>query len=480
MTAVRASTGERRELDESTITQYQAALRGQLIFPDGPEYDQARRIFNAMIDRRPALIARCADVADVVRSVQLARDRGLLVAFRGGGHNGPGLSLCDGGLVIDLAGLQGIRVDPVSRTVRVGGGCRWGEVDHATHAFGMATVSGIVANTGVGGLTLGGGHGHLTRKYGLTVDNLLEADVVLADGRLVTANERDYPDLFWALRGGGGNFGVVTSFLFRLHPVSTVVAGPMIFSLDDAPSVMRAYREHLPNAVEDLSGFLAMMQVPPAPPFPRNLWGHNVCTIVWCHLGSEEDARAAIAPVRSAGRPLFEHIGPMPYPVLQGMFDPLFGPGLRWYWKGDFVREIPDEAIEQHVAHAKTIPTALSTMHLYPIDGAAHRVGKNDTAFSYREANWSEVIVGVSPNEEDDTRMINWARDYWHALHPYSLGGAYVNFMMDEGQERVRATYRDNYDRLAATKAKYDPDNLFHMNQNILPAPNGKSRNAPV
>lgn len=470
MTAVRALTGETRAIDESALEAFRATLRGHLITPESAGYDEARTIYNAMIDRRPALIARCTDVADVVRAVGFAREHGLLVAVRGGGHNGPGLSLCEDGLVIDLQDLRGVRVDPEARTVRVGGGCRWGEVDHATHVFGLATVSGIISTTGVAGLTLGGGHGHLTRKYGLTIDSLLEADVVLADGRFVTANASSHPELFWALRGGGGNFGVVTSFLFRLHPVSTVNAGPMLWSLDDAPEVMRTYRERLPAATDDLSGFLAMMQVPPAPPFPAALAGQNVCGIIWCHLGDEEDARELLEPFRATAKPLFEQVGPMPYPVLQSAFDPLYPPGLRWYWKGDFFRTLPDDAIERHISHAARLPTPYSTMHLYPVDGAANRVAEDATAFSYRDATWSQVIVGVSPDAADDRRIIGWTRDYWQALHPFSEGGAYVNFMMDEGQERVRATYRDNYEKLRAIKRKYNRDNLFRMNQNIAPA----------
>lgn len=455
---------------ESALERFRTGLHGQLFDPSTPGYDDARKIYNAMIDKRPALIARCADVEDVIRSVQLARERNLLVAIRGGGHNGPGLSLCDDGLVIDLAGLRTIQVDPNARTARVGGGCTWGEVDRVTNAFGMATVSGILSTTGVGGLTLGGGHGHLTRRYGLTIDNLLEAEVVLADGSRVLANEREHPDLFWALRGGGGNFGVVTSFLFQLHPVKDVIAGPSFFSLDDCAELLRAYRDLLPAMPETSNAFFALMQIPPARMFPEHLHGRKVANLTWTHLGTEEDAQAAMAPFRDAAEPLFEMVGQMPYPALQSMFDPIYPPGLQWYWKGDFCKTIPDEAIAEHVNHAATLPTPGSTCHIYPIDGAAHRVGPHDTAFSYRDASYSQVFVGVDPGPANMKGAIAWARDYWKALHRYSAGGAYVNFMMEEGQDRVRATYRDNYDALASIKRKYDPDNFFRMNQNILPA----------
>jgi FAD/FMN-containing dehydrogenase len=334
----------------------------------------------------------------------------------------------------------------------------------------MATVSGIISTTGVGGLTLGGGHGHLTRKYGLTIDNLLSADVVLADGSFVTASEDQHADLFWALRGGGGNFGVVTSFLFRLHPVDHVVAGPMLWSIDDAATIMRAYRDFLPAAPEELNGFFTFMKVPPAPNFPSQLHGQTVCGILWCGLGSQDEVHRLIEPMRSVRAPLLEHVVTMPYPTFQSAFDELYPPGLQWYWKGDFVETLSDEAIALHVRHGSELPTMHSTMHLYPVDGAANRVGASDTAFSYREAIWSKVIVGVDPDPGKAEGFTQWARDYWSDLHPHTLGGAYVNFMMGEGPDRIKATYRDNYDRLVEIKRRYDPDNFFRMNQNIDPA----------
>lgn len=458
------------EFDPAVVETFKAGLRGQLVRPGDPDYDAARRVYNAMIDRRPAFIVRCAGVADVIRSVNFARENDLDLAVRGGGHNGAGLGTCDGGLVIDLSLMKGIRVDPKARTARVEGGCTLGDMDHATHAFGLATPGGIISTTGVGGLTLGGGLGHLTRKYGLSIDNLLEVDVVLADGSVVTAGPEQHPDLFWAVRGGGGNFGVVTSFLFRLHPVHTVVAGPTLYPLERAPEVMRWYREFLPQAPEDLNGFFAFLTVPPGPPFPSEIHLKKMCGIVWCYCGQADRADEVFKPIREFGRPALYGVGSAPYPVLQSVFDALYPAGLQWYWRADFMNELSDDAIARHAQFASALPTPQSTMHLYPIDGATHRVGRKDTAFSHRDARWAQVMVGVSPDPGDAERIKDWTVRYWEALHPHSAGGAYVNFMMDEGQDRVRATYRDNYDRLTKIKRKYDPGNLFRMNQNIQPA----------
>jgi FAD/FMN-containing dehydrogenase len=453
-----------------TPEDFAGELRGSLIAPDDAGYDEARKLFNGMIDKRPALIARCADVADVMSAVNYARDIGALLAVRGGGHNGGGLGSCDGGVVIDLSGMRGIRVNADERTVRVQGGCTWGDVDHATHAFGMATPSGIISTTGVGGLTLGGGIGHLARKHGLSIDNLLEADVVLADGRLVRANERENPDLFWAIRGGGGNFGVVTSFLFRLHAVDTVIGGPTLWPLEMAADVMRWYDGFIASAPEELTGFFAFLTVPPGPPFPEHLHLHQMCGAVWCYAGSAVDADDVFAPVREFGPPALDGLEPMPFPALQSAFDALYSPGDQWYWRADFVDELSDDAIAAHVEFGERLPTTLSTMHLYPIDGAVQRAGAEDTAFAYRSSRWAEVIVGVDPDPAKAPEITKWTVDYWDAVHPYSAGGAYVNFMMDEGEERVKATYGDNYARLTEVKAKYDPGNLFRVNQNILPA----------
>ena len=456
-------------LSPDMIAQFSATLRGRIVQPGDADYEDSRRVYNAMIDRHPSLIVYCRDVADVMHSVNFARNHSLLLAVRGGGHNGGGLGTCDEGLVLDLSGLKGIRVDPASCTVRVEGGCTWADVDHATHAFGMATPSGIIGTTGVGGLTLGGGIGHLTRKCGLTVDNLLEADVVLADGRLVTASAKLNPDLFWALRGGGGNFGVVTSFVFRLHAVDMVFAGPTFWPLEQAGDVMRWYREFIVAAGEDMNGFFAFLTVPPVEPYPQALHGQKVCGVVWCYTGPAAEADAVFKPVREFGSPLMHGVQAMPFTALQAAFDPLYPPGHQWYWRADFVNELSEAAIAEHQRFASALPTPQSTMHLYPINGAAHRIKQADTPFSYRDAQWAEVIVGVSPDPQDAAKITAWTKNYWDALHPHSAGGAYVNMMMDEGDERIRASYRGNYARLAAAKLQYDPDNLFRVNQNIRP-----------
>jgi FAD/FMN-containing dehydrogenase len=455
--------------DQETINGFRDALRGTLIQPGDAEYDAARALHNGMIDKRPRLIARCANVADVITAVNFGREHHLDTAVRGGGHNGPGLALVDDGLVIDLSAMKGLRVDPKAKTARVEPGCTWGDVDHATHAFGLATVSGVLSTTGVGGLTLGGGHGYLTRRYGLTMDNLLSADVVLADGRFVHASDDENPDLFWALRGGGGNFGVVTSFEYRLHPVDTVVAGPMFWRIEDLERTLRWYREWLPRAPEDVYAFYLTAAVPAGEPFPEEIHGRRVCGLLWCYTGPPEQADAVMQEAREVAEPIFELVGPMPYPALQSMFDALYPPGDQWYWKGDFVRVLSDDAVAEHLRFGE-VPTGKSTMHLYPIDGAVHRVGPDETAWGHRDATWSMVIAGVDPDAANTDRITEWARSYWNALHPHSAGASYINFMMEEGPERIQATYGGNYARLQEVKARYDPDNFFHVNQNIQPA----------
>ena len=446
-------------------------FEGRLIGPEDSDYEAARAVYNAMIDKRPALIARCASLGDVSRTIAFARNHDLLLAIRGGGHNGAGLGTCDDGVVIDLSLLKDIQVDPTARTVRVGGGCTWGEVDQATGEHGLATPSGIISTTGVGGLTLGGGIGHLTRKCGLTIDNLLEAELVLASGERVRANSEEHPDLYWAIRGGGGNFGVVTSFLFRLHEVGTVVAGPTFWPVETGADVLSAYREFLPAAPRELNGFFAFHTVPPAPPFPEEIHLRKVCGVVWCYVGSEEDAAQAMAPLLDAlPEPLMHGVAPMPHAALQGAFDGLYPPGDQWYWRADFVKEIPDEAVRIHARFGADMPTMKSTMHMYPIDGAPHDLASSDTAWAYRDARWGSVFAGVDPDPANVDTIRQWSIDYFEALHPYSAGGAYVNMMMDEGQERVRASYRENYERLARIKAEYDPNNVFRVNQNIKPA----------
>ena len=457
-------------IDANGLTQFKSTLRGRVIERGDEGYDDARKVYNAMIDKKPRLIVRCVDVADVIHCVNFARENGILLSIRSGGHNAGGLGICDDGLVIDMAGIKYTRVDPVARSITVGGGCTWADVDHANHVFGFATPSGIISTTGVGGLALGGGVGHLTRKCGLTIDNLLAADVVLADGRFVKADANENPDLFWAIRGGGGNFGVITAFTFRVHAISTVYAGPMLYELSESAEVMTWYRDFIPAAPDDLNGFFAFLTVPPAPPFPEHLHMKKMGGVVWTYSGDMAKAEEVFKPIRAFKKPALDFVGPLPYPALQSMFDPVFPPGLQWYWRADFFNEISDESIPKHIQFANEMPTWQSTAHFYPIDGAAGRVGKNDTAWNARGARWASVIVGVDPDPANKEKITTWTKSYFDAVHPFSTGGGYVNFMMaDEGIDRVKATYGDNYQRLVDVKTKFDPKNLFRVNQNIKP-----------
>ena len=442
----------------------------RLIGPDDARYDEARALFNAMIDKRPALIARCTSADDVVAAIRFARDHDLPLAVRGGGHNGGGLGSVDDGVVIDLSLMKSISVDPAAKTVRVGAGALWNEVDAATQPHGLAVANGIISTTGVAGFTLGGGHGHLSRRHGLTIDNLLSAKMVLADGSQVTASADDNPDLFWAIRGGGGNFGIVTEFEFRAHPLETIVGGPTFWAIEDTDVLLKAYREWLPSAPRNVSGFFNWHTIPPAEPFPEELHMRLVCGIVWCIDASDDEAAKAMEPMLSLAKPLMHGVQRMPISALNGAFDGLYHPGDQWYWRGDFVREVPDEAIVQNREWNTKMPTFKSGSHLYPINGAVHDVATEDTAFAFRDANWSQVFVGVDGDPAQAGALREWTIGYWEALHPYSAGGAYVNFMMDEGQGRVQATYGPNHARLAQVKAAYDPDNVFRVNQNIQPA----------
>jgi hypothetical protein len=442
----------------------------RLIGPADSRFDEARALFNAMIDKRPALIARCETPADVAAAIRFARERGLPLAVRGGGHNGGGLGSVDDGVVIDLAPMKAIAVDPATRTARVGAGCLWSEVDAATQPHGLAVPTGIISTTGVGGFTLGGGHGYLSRRHGLTIDNLLAARLVLADGTEVTASADEHPDLFWAIRGGGGNFGVVTEFTFRAHPLETIVGGPTFWAIEDTDVLLRAYREWLPSAPRNVNGFFNWHTIPPAEPFPEELHLRLVCGVVWCIDGSDEEAEQAMKPLLSLAEPVLHGVQRMPIAALNSAFDGLYHPGDQWYWRGDFVREIPDEAIARNREWNEKMPTFKSGSHLYPVNGAVHDVATDETAFAYRDVNWSQVFIGVDADPAQAPALREWTVGYWEALHPFSAGGAYVNFMMEEGQERVRATYGPNYARLARIKADYDPDNVFRVNQNILPA----------
>jgi hypothetical protein len=456
----------------SATETFERSFRGRLIRPADSDYNDVRALYNGMIDKRPALIARCTDAADVIAAVNFARDNHLLLAIRGGGHNGPGLGSCNDGLVIDLSQLRGVRVDPRTRTVRVDPGCTSGDVDHATHVFGLAVPFGIVASTGVAGLTLGGGTGYLTRAHGLTIDNLIEADVVLADGTFVTTNADQHPDLFWAIRGGGGNFGVVTSFVFRAHPVSNVYAGPIFWLAKDAAVVLRTYRDFMQNAPEELGIFCGLKTVPPVDPFPREHWGQRACAVIGAYNGPAEEAQRVLAPLLdNVPAPIFNWMNTVPLPAMNALFDPFFPKGLQWYWKGAYVQSLPDQAIDTHIACAADAPSDMCLMHLYPIDGAVNRVATNATAWSARDARWSMVIAGIDADPSRAHLLKAWGREYWNAVRPFNLDGGYVNFMMeDEVDGRVQSTYGPNYARLAQIKAKYDPDNLFRVNQNIRPA----------
>ncbi|HEX5155598.1 MAG TPA: FAD-binding oxidoreductase [Ktedonobacterales bacterium] len=463
-----SSTTGQQTLDRGQLDALRSKIRGEIILPDDAAYDEARHVFNAMIDRHPAVIVRCNDVADVISAVNFGRQAQLNVSVRGGSHNVTGFAVNDGGLVIDLSHMRSVWVDLEQRIARIEGGATWGDVDHATHAFGLAAPAGIISTTGVG-LLLGGGIGYLTRPYGLSCDNLLSADIVLANGTLVTASPDHNPDLFWALRGGGGNFGVVTSLTLQLHPVDTVIGGPILYPIEKCREALQLFRETMASTPEDFNAFFAFLIVPDVPAFPEALRNQRVCGIVVCYTGPQEQAEGLLKPLRDFG-PALDAIGPLPLPMLNSMFDFTMPVGkLHHYWKADYINELSDAAIDVHAQFGPQTPYGSSAMHIYSTGGAAQRVKPDETAYSYRDANFVHIILAAGEDPADTPRGRQWVRDYWEALHPLSAGGAYVNFLMDEGDERIRATYRDNYDRLVAVKRQYDPTNLFNQNQNIRP-----------
>jgi FAD/FMN-containing dehydrogenase len=445
-------------------------VRGEIITPGDAGYDDARRVYNQDIDRSPALVLMCRDAADVIAGVGYAREQGLDLSVRGGRHNVAGFGTNDGGVVLDLRQMNDVHIDPACKSASVGGGATWGDVDHAAWAFGLATPGGVLSTTGVGGLGLGGGFGHLTRRFGLVIDNILAMDVVTADGRLVRASYEENEDLFWALRGGGGNFGVVTRFELKLHDVPSVYGGPIFYPVSESEKVLRFYRDFIATAPRELSAFFGYHVAPPAPFVPEPLQGHTACAIVVAWTGPLDEAEDAIRPVREAAKVGLDLAGPIPYPALNAMFDDLLPHGLHHYWKADFVEELTDEAIAIHAQHGPDVPNFHSLMHLYPLDGAVHDVAPDGTAFSHRTVKFAHIIAGIDSDAANLPAHRDWVRAYWSALHPHSSEASYVNFMMDEGQDRVRATYGENYDRLARIKATWDPTNLFHMNQNIAPA----------
>jgi FAD/FMN-containing dehydrogenase len=457
-------------MSTSGIDALRGTVRGEVITPEDGGYEEARKVYNGMIDKRPAAVVRCAGSADVAAVIRVARDEGLDLSVRGGAHSAPGFGTNDGGLVIDLSGLQEVVVDPDARTARAGGGTTWAVFNDATNAHGLATTGGIIGSTGIGGLTLGGGIGYLARKYGLSCDNLLSAEVVTADGEVVTASETDHADLFWALRGGGGNFGVVTTFEYRLHPVAEIYGGPIAYPVDRADDVLRRYREYIAEAPEELGGFVGFHLAPPLPFLPEEWHFKNVCLAVPCWTGPAAEGEKMIKPFLDVVEPVGAMVGAMPYPALNTAFDPLLPPGLQHYWKASFAREISDEAIAVHADYGARVPAIQCAVHLYPIDGAVQRVAADATAFAYRDVGFAPVIAGMWEDPADTERNIAWVRDYYEALEPYSAAGGYINFMDSDDQQRIKANYRGNYDRLAKVKATYDPMNLFHLNQNISPA----------
>jgi FAD/FMN-containing dehydrogenase len=454
----------------SAVDSLRAQIRGEVVGPGDADYEEARKVFNGMIDKHPAAVVRCAGLADVAAVIALARAEGLDLSVRGGGHSAPGFGTNEGGLVIDLSGFDDVVVDQDARTARAGGGCTWAGFNEATHASGLATTGGIIGSTGIAGLTLGGGIGYLSRKYGLSCDNLISAEVVTADGQVVTAAEDQNEDLFWALRGGGGNFGVVTAFEFRLHPVADVYGGPIAYPVDRADEVLRFYRQYLAESAEELGGFVGFHLAPPLPFLPEEWHFKNVCLAVPCWAGQLDRGEKMIKPFLDVVEPVGLHVGPMPYPALNTLFDPLLPAGLQHYWKSSFARDLSDDAIAVHQDHGARVPAIQCAVHLYPLDGAVQRVAADETAFAYRDVSYSPVIAGMWDDPADNDENIAWVRGYHEALQPYSAEGGYINFMDGDDQSRIRANYRGDYERLAAIKKQYDPGNVFHLNQNIQPA----------
>ncbi len=448
-------------LPDGAIQKFTADFHGELIRQGDPGYDGARAVWNGMIDRRPALIARCAGVEDVQAAVRFARGNGLLTAVRGGGHNAAGFAVCDGGLVIDLSPMKAIRVDPAARTARAQAGATWGDFDRETQAFGLATTGGAISTTGIAGLTLGGGLGWLMRSYGLACDNLLSVDLVTAEGRVLTASEQENPDLFWGVRGGGGNFGIVTSFEYRLHPVGPVLGGVLVHPLDRARAALQFYREFAQSAPTELTIFPALMTTPEGVP---------VIGFAVCYNGPIAKGEQVLQPLRSFGPPVADQVGPMPYTALQSMLDAAFPAGLQVYWRSDFLRGLGDETIDTILTRFGERTSPLSVIIIEQFGGAVGEVGREETAFEYRDARYNLAIIArwTDPGESD--KHVRWARETWEAMRPFA-SGVYVNYLGEEGESRVKAAYgARKYERLVALKTKYDSSNFFRLNQNIKPA----------
>lgn len=457
-------------MNSSSLLSLQEKVRGPLTTADSPDYDTARAVYNGMIDKHPAAVLQVSQVADVIAGVNFARDEGLDLALRGGGHSAPGFGTCDGGLVLDFTNRRGVRVDPSTATAWSETGATWADFNHATNAFGLATTGGIIGSTGVAGLTLGGGIGYLSRKYGLSCDNLKSADVVTADGKFRHASATENDDLFWALRGGTGNFGVVTSLEFALHPVDVVYGGIAIYQLEHLKAVGQLYRDTIATAPEELGVFIGVHQGPPVPFLPEEYHGRPVAVLVGAWMGQHDEGQRRWQPFLDVAPVAGSFVGPIPYPALNTLFDPMLPKGLQAYWKAEFLPSMTDEVIKLAKHHGETIPSEETANHFYPINGAVHRVAKDATAFPYRDVEFAAVIAGMWEDPADNAANIRWVRDYAAALSGHSAGGAYINFMDADDQSRIRDNYSGNYDRLASIKAKYDPGNLFHINQNIKPA----------
>jgi len=451
----------RLALDDATVQDFTASLRGGVLRPTDEGYDEARKIHNGMIERRPTLIARCAGVADVITSIRFARDQRLLVSVRGGGHSIPGFSVCDGGLMIDLSRMRGVRVDAARETVRAEGGVTWGDFDHETQAFGLATTGGVARPTGIAGLTLGGGHGFLMRKHGLACDNLLSVDLVTAEGHLLTASADEHADLFWGLRGGG-NFGIATSFEYQLHHLGPILGGMLIYPLARAKEIFRIYRDVTSAAPDEVNLIFALATLPD---------GTQAAGVLGCYAGSVADGERVLGPLRASGPLLADQLGPIPYTALQSIPENFNPPGMRNYWKSDYLTQLSDDAIDLLVEEYPSVPAPYTHVIIEQMGGAVSRIREDDTAVSHRDARYNAAIIGMWAEPAEDERTIGWVRRLWESLRPFTSGGVYVNYQMaDEGEDRLRGAYGpEKYERLVALKDKYDPTNLFRLNQNIRP-----------
>jgi len=468
---ITTTSGQQAVLTEAAVEEFKLGLRGEMLRSSDEGYDEARTVFNAMIDKHPGLIVRCVGVADVISTVNFARTNELLVAVRGGGHNVAGSAVCEGGIVIDLSPMKGIRTDPVARKVRAEPGLTWGEVTHDLQAFGLAATGGFVSTTGIAGLTLGGGLGWLVRKYGLACDNLLSVDIVTADGQLLTADETQNQDLFWAVRGSGANFGVVTSLEFKVHPVSTVLAGQVIHPIADAKNLLQVWRDFAATAPEDITDGAVLLHAPPAPFLPEEAHGAPVVAVYGVHTGPIDEGEQLIQVLREFGSPLADLFQPMPYRATQTMIDFAFPPGFHNYWKSNFLRSLSDDAIDMILKYFAEVPSPLSAVVIeHNGDGAMNRVGESETAFGHRDWSYNLLVTSLWDDPADSEKNISWTRGFWEAMQPFVSSGVYVNYLGDEGEDRVKAAYATpTYERLVTLKNRYDPKNMFQLNQNIKP-----------